>query len=222
MEKQITQDEDANLKRQARRRLIGAVALLTATVVLLPMVLDKEPAPVSQNIELRIPDKDKVAEFAPKMEQAASSVAAIASGVAAVSAVAISSVQAVSPASVQAVSQVLSSKPVAASKADSAKPEAKPAEKKSPENKPADKPVEKLHAANQHGFVVQVGAFANAEAVKHLVEKLAKQGLHPYTEKIGDKIRVRVGNYESHEAADKIKHKLEADGLPSNVVNLDQ
>ncbi len=65
MAKQITDDED-KLKRQARRRLIGAVALTTAIVVILPMVLENEPKPVGQDIELRIPDKDKVAAFVPK------------------------------------------------------------------------------------------------------------------------------------------------------------
>ena len=67
MAKQITDDED-RLKRQARRRLIGAVALTTAIVVVLPMVLDNEPKPVGQDIELRIPNKDKVGAFVPKMD----------------------------------------------------------------------------------------------------------------------------------------------------------
>ena len=68
MEKQLT-DEEIDLRRKARRRLIGAVALLIAIVVLLPMVLDNEPRLVGpQNIELRIPDKDKVGEFTPGME----------------------------------------------------------------------------------------------------------------------------------------------------------
>ncbi|MEO6422832.1 MAG: hypothetical protein ABIR84_09190, partial [Candidatus Nitrotoga sp.] len=60
-------DDEVSLKRQARRRLIGAVALVIVIVVLLPMVLDSEPKLAGQNIELRIPDKDKVGEFMPKM-----------------------------------------------------------------------------------------------------------------------------------------------------------
>ena len=62
MAKEQTNDE-LNLRRKARRRLIGAVALTLAVVVILPMVLDSEPKPVGQDIELRIPDKDKAGEF---------------------------------------------------------------------------------------------------------------------------------------------------------------
>lgn len=67
MAKQILTDEESNLKRQARRRLLGAIALTILVVVLLPMVLDSEPPVPSQDIELQIPDKDKVGEFVPKM-----------------------------------------------------------------------------------------------------------------------------------------------------------
>src|SRR3989338_11334892 len=64
MAKQLTDDE-LNLKRKARRRLIGAIALTLAVVVILPMVLDSEPRPTGQDIELRIPAPDKVGEFVP-------------------------------------------------------------------------------------------------------------------------------------------------------------
>ena len=51
-------DEELQLKRRARRRLIGAIVLVTAMVVVLPMVLDTEPGPVSQEITVRIPAAD--------------------------------------------------------------------------------------------------------------------------------------------------------------------
>jgi len=52
------------LKRRGRRRLVGAVALVLAAVIVLPMVFDPEPrgtAPVS----VRIPGEDET-PFAPK------------------------------------------------------------------------------------------------------------------------------------------------------------
>lgn len=55
-------------KKRARRRLIGAVALVLAAVVGLPMVLDSEPRPLSQDIEIRIPSREKPA--APPMAAA--------------------------------------------------------------------------------------------------------------------------------------------------------
>ena len=74
MAKQLTDDE-LNLRRKARRRLIGAVSLTLAVVVILPMVLDRVPKPTGQVIELRIPAPDKVSEFVPGV--AASEVAGV-------------------------------------------------------------------------------------------------------------------------------------------------
>jgi DedD protein len=65
MAKQLSDDEQ-NLRRKARRRLIGAFALTLGVVVILPMVLDREPKPTGQDIDLRIPAADKVGEFVPK------------------------------------------------------------------------------------------------------------------------------------------------------------
>jgi DedD protein len=48
-------------KKRARRRLIGAIALVLAAVIGLPMVLDSEPKPVADDIAIQIPSKDKSA-----------------------------------------------------------------------------------------------------------------------------------------------------------------
>ena len=58
------------LRARARRRLAGAVALVLAAVVILPMLLDSEPIPVSRNIAIRIPDR--TAPFAPSLSEPAS------------------------------------------------------------------------------------------------------------------------------------------------------
>ena len=65
MAKQINTDEEFKLKRQARHRLIGAVALMLAIVIFLPMVFDSEPGVNVGSIELRIPDKTEVSDFRP-------------------------------------------------------------------------------------------------------------------------------------------------------------
>ncbi len=46
-------------KKRARRRLIGAVALVLAVVIVLPMILDSEPKPLADDIEIQIPSRDK-------------------------------------------------------------------------------------------------------------------------------------------------------------------
>lgn len=213
MAKQIVTDEESNLKRQARRRLLGAIALTILVVVLLPMILDSEPPVPSQDIELQIPNKDKVGEFVPKMvlpplnENDAASQAA--------SAPVISPLLEVKPVA-EAMQPRIETRPVI---------EAKPrVEQKimQPDVKPKAeiKPAAKTSAIPHSGFVVQVGAFANADTAKKLQEKLHKQGFHSYTEKSGNKIRVRVGGYSTHEEADKVRRKLALQGLQTNVVNL--
>lgn len=225
MAKQILTDEESNLKRQARRRLLGAIALTILVVVLLPMVLDSEPPAPSQDIELQIPDKDKVGEFVPKMvlpplnaNEAASQAA---------SAPVIAPLLDVKPASA-VVQPMLESRP-----GIEAKPvtEAKPAIQEKPRSEPTIKPAEtkpkaeakpaaKAGSKTHSGFVLQVGAFAKADAAKKLQEKLHKQGYPSYTEKSGDKIRVRIGDYATHAEADKVRRKLEIQGMQPNVVNL--
>lgn len=46
-------------KKRARRRLVGAIALVLAVVIVLPMILDSVPKPISGDIEIQIPSKDK-------------------------------------------------------------------------------------------------------------------------------------------------------------------
>ncbi|MBC3916365.1 SPOR domain-containing protein [Undibacterium sp. CY18W] len=46
-------------KKRARRRLIGAVALALAAIIGLPMILDSDPKPLADDVNIRIPSKDK-------------------------------------------------------------------------------------------------------------------------------------------------------------------
>ncbi|MFC5474849.1 SPOR domain-containing protein [Paraherbaspirillum soli] len=51
-------------KKRARRRLVGAVALVLAVVIVLPMILDSEQKPLADDIAIQIPSRDKPAESA--------------------------------------------------------------------------------------------------------------------------------------------------------------
>ena len=170
MAKQQT-EEELNLRRKARRRLIGAIALTLAAVVILPMVLDSEPKPTGQDIELRIPAPDKAGEF--------------------VSGVAVSEVVGASPFAVSAVeaASIPAAEPIAAaSSVVQAKPDAVPGEQpavasilktdvpdkdQSAANKqPESKSTNKLGSGE--GFVAQVGAYANADTPKREARKPKK------------------------------------------------
>jgi DedD protein len=71
----------ADLRIKARRRLAGAVALVLAAVVVLPLLLDSEPTPVASNIPIRIPDRQT--PFQPNLTEPNTSVPATAGQVSA-------------------------------------------------------------------------------------------------------------------------------------------
>ena len=65
------EDNDAQLqlKKRARRRLVGAAFFVSVVAVVLPMVMDHEPRQVVQDVEIRIPGQDEK-PFAPKFAAA--------------------------------------------------------------------------------------------------------------------------------------------------------
>ena len=58
-------DPQLQLKKRARRRLVGAVAFAGLAAVVLPMVMDEEPKRPIQDVQIRIPGQDQV-PFRPK------------------------------------------------------------------------------------------------------------------------------------------------------------
>ncbi len=65
------EDNDAQLqmKKRARRRLVGAVAFVSVVAIVLPVVMDHEPRQAVQDVEIRIPGQDEK-PFAPKFAAA--------------------------------------------------------------------------------------------------------------------------------------------------------
>jgi DedD protein len=195
MAKQQTDDE-LNLRRKARRRLIGAVALTLAVVVILPMVLDNEPKSTGNNIDLSIPDQDKAGAFVPS--------------------VAIPDTKPPSSSS----AAVTGSTP-AASVPDKDKPavdQSHSGKAKSAPGKPAE--ARSTGKANVEGYVAQVGAYANAGTAKQEYKKLKHWGFNKaYTEKVGGNTRVRVGPYTDRAKAEKVAKLLENHGYHPVIVS---
>ncbi|MBA2351421.1 MAG: SPOR domain-containing protein [Burkholderiales bacterium] len=54
-------DDEIKLRKRARRRLIGAVALVLLAILVLPLVLDHEPAPLAPDVAV-IADRKSAAE----------------------------------------------------------------------------------------------------------------------------------------------------------------
>lgn len=51
-------DSQIDLKKRARRRLVGSAALALAAVIVLPMVMDHEPRQTAPDVQIRIPSQE--------------------------------------------------------------------------------------------------------------------------------------------------------------------
>jgi DedD protein len=202
-------DEELQLKRRARRRLIGAIVLVTAIVVVLPMVLDSEPKPVGREISVRIPSPDAgpfAGQIAPLPAQKGAKPA---------------------PKEPEAVAAAPEAKPAAApaQEAPPATEKAKPA-KAAPKKEPVKtkpKPKAKPAKAAEGQFVVQVVALADAGRAQQMQERIAAAGIKSYTEVVktakGDVTRVRAGPFPTREAAEKAREQLKSLGMDGNITN---
>ncbi len=209
--------EEQMMRSRARRRLIGAVALALAVVVILPMVLDSEPKVTGQDIDLRIPDPGKVGEFVPGV--AVSEVIEAATlAESAVSPVAVSVVQAEKMPVSAASGKITQVRPDVSDQAGS-QPENSQTEIKQPELKQPEiketvlKQVSKTEAKPAATYIVQVGAFSNAGTADGEAGKLKAMGFKAYTEIISGTTRVRVGPYVDRSKADEVRKLLEKHGL---------
>ncbi|HKA39301.1 MAG TPA: SPOR domain-containing protein [Burkholderiales bacterium] len=200
-------DEELQLKRRARRRLIGAIVLVTAIVVVLPMVLDSEPKPVGREISVRIPSPDAgpfAGQIAPLPAQKDGKTAAKAPE----SAPAAEGKASVAAAAPQESAPAAEAKPVqAAPRKEAAKPKPKP------KPKPAK--------AAEGQFVVQVIALADADKARQMQERIAAAGIKSYTEIVktakGDVTRVRAGPFATRDAAEKAREQLKTLGMSGNI-----
>jgi DedD protein len=188
--------------------LLGAAVLVVVAVIGFPFLFDTQPRTVSVDIAVEIPDKNKTRSPASPVEAAPSALA--------------------SPAPL-APDQGLSAKeevvaPAAATTAKSAPvaavapaaptaptPSAAPATKTDSAKVEPDKPPPAETKEGAARFVVQVGAYADADKARDVRRKLEKAGLKTYTHvaetKEGKRTRVRLGPFATREEADKAADK---------------
>jgi DedD protein len=196
-------DEEIQLKKRARHRLIGAIILVVVAVVVLPLVLDDKPPSVGEEIAIEIPDPLQNGEFTSRIVPVDPKKTAK------------SSAASPTDSTQQAVTE---EKPRAAGVEKAAAPAKKtsvaPAKSAAKQKIPA--------VASGQGFVVQLGAFSNVTNAQELHQRLKAQGIHSYSEPLktaqGDKTRVRAGPFASREEAEKALAKLKAMGVNGVVV----
>jgi DedD protein len=204
-------DEELQLKKKARRRLVGAIVLVLLVVVFVPMFLDREPRPQKQDMDIRIPpipgqpqspQPQVLPPSAPQPSAAAPPAAA-------------SDQPAAAPAESAAKDSVASSSasPVPTPVQDTSEPAPKAAK---PTGKPESAAVDpgRKDARNAEPFVIQVGAFSDPANARHLVEKLKAEKIPAYTEPVktaqGEKTRVRAGPYPTLTAAENGRSRLKS------------
>jgi len=210
-EQDTSPDPELQLKKRARRRLVGAAALALFAVIVLPMVMDREPRPLSQDIQVRIPSQDSTGLAARVLPGKSAA----------------SSMPAPEPKPKSVAEPVVEQQPAGpAAPVPSAKPVEKPA---TPEKKTetAEKPVAKMvedakPAADASGqWVVRLGAYQEAGNVKLLLAKLKGIGVPAYTEKFdspqGPRTRVRAGPFASQDAAEKARSRIKIIGVDGSV-----
>lgn len=198
---------EIELKRRGRRRLIGAATIGLLGVVFLPMIFDGEPKRNAadadlkkQEISIQVPAKDGLTPLrAPSATPMPATPAPIV----------VEPVKMPPPEVAKVVTEANVPKP------PSVTPPAK-AEKTASSVKPA--------TTEKTGFVVQLGAFVDAEKTRQAVAMMKDAKLPVYTEtiavKVGTATRVRVGPFASREKADSALAQIKLAGSDGKIVPL--
>ena len=229
------------LRRRARRRLVGAVVLALAVAVIVPMLLETDQKPLGEDVSVKIPPIDD-GKFMNRLNQGAAKDAAPAGDAAKAPATA-AQAPAAAPERTSKYDTHLpdapsagalpAAAPTVAVPTPEAKPSAAPAAARAPES-PQPGPAEtakpataatSVHAsvakassvAPAHdGFAVQLAAFADDKGANALAGRLKRAGYAAYTEPLktskGTLWRVRVGPYASRDAAVAARDKLKSEG----------
>lgn len=215
----LPNDQELNLKKRARRRLVGAVALVLLMVIVLPMILQDRAALAPQDaIKITMPEISKaVVDAATVSPTEAAQVPEVSVVKDELLNANDASIAMVDDKKVSNVKNEAEPKSVE-SKKSVVKPE------KQAEEKLRDSPVEaKVQQKVDSSFAIQIGVYSDAANVKQLQAKLKEAGYMSRTEKIstskGEKIRLRAGNYSSRQDAADALTKLKDVGLSGMVIS---
>ena len=200
------------LQRRARRRLVGAIALVVFIVIALPIVLDKEPSPIGQDLVVQIPSQDagRIRTLTPPAPGAVTPLGAGETGKTA-------SVKAEPPPVAPEAGPPKIGQPAVEGKAALTPSDATRAGKGEVDDTRA-----KALPESKEAWVVPLGSFSSEKNVKQLQAKLAAAKIKNYTETVkganGEQTRVRAGPYGTESAAEKASERLRAMGLRPGTV----
>jgi DedD protein len=233
-------DEEVQLRKRARRRLVGAVALVILIVALAPLILDRAPKSSTQHIDVQMPaaggasgDASTVggtssagAMQAPGGDGAAGMQAAAEPPAAVQGAGATPAASARGPGSEPSAATASPAQALpAATPSNQGPPPVVPAPNEGPPAAPPP-PETPAHTgepahASAEGYVVPIIATVSVDKARALKQKLQKAKLPAYLEKTpdGGKTRVRVGPFKHKDAAERARQRLTKLGFdPGKVV----
>lgn len=219
-------DQEKQFRKRARRRLVGAVALVLLMVTVLPMLLDdrSDQAP-RPDVAISIPSQDG-GDFSSKIVPAPPTAVA---PVVALPAPADSTVQLPPPPAEPTVLAVEEVKPEAQpqpapeARVEKAEPAAKPTKKIEPKPKAEPASVEKnIEASKSESVSIQIGVFSDSDKVTQIKSKMASLGLkcgtEPLNTKTGVKVRMRCGPYAAKAEAERAQEALKAAGFNNSIL----
>lgn len=204
--------EEMDLRRRARRRLVGAIALALVAIVVLPMLFSPEPKPLGPDVDIRIPD-----QATPFKTSETSPVAAEPEPDASEPAPARPEAPPVAPTAPQAPAASPPLSPAPAVKSAAPRPAPTPAEPKTPAaSKPAtaaktDAPAAEAFAAR--GYYLQLGAFGSESNARQLAEQARAAGFNVFVQQVGGQVRVRMGPYSERQQALEVQKRLREKGF---------
>ena len=221
MQKDAPSDQELTLKKRARRRLVGAVALVLLMVIVLPMILkDRANTQPSDEITITLSNQKPASNPTPEVSDFDSNVIPTEANPQDKQSAADDSANQTSEA--QQTSMVDLPDPEA--EVSKPKQENQKADvKKIEENKAEQNKTEPNKSSTGSKFYVQIGVFSDEANVKQLQAKLSDLGYKSQTEKIdttkGKKIRLRTQLLgERNEAAIALQNIKDA-GLTGMVVS---
>lgn len=207
----------------ARRRLVGALVLLLGGVVGFPLLFETQPRPLPADLPILVPEGTPARANNPAPARPLPAPPADAGAEPVVTA-------SPPPAVVDEAPKPVAAPAPTPAQAPESTPPAKPAVASPPAPKPAvvaapPKPApEPPPAAGAGRFVVQVGAYNEAERLKAARQRVEKLGFKSYTQDVdtatGKRTRVRVGPFASRQEAEAAAGKLKAAGMQANILSL--
>lgn len=205
----------AEHKRRARWRLFGAILIAGSVAAITPFLLEEQARPLSQDLLIEIPSRNskftKIESLKPQDPAAQESASSV------TSATPVTPQGPATPATPQG--------PVAIAKSETTKEApAKDLPAKQTPAKQTPKKEASPTAAKTKGFMVQVGAYSKPESAASTKKRMESGGHRVVTETIkaadgSDRHRVRIGPFETREAAEQVRDRAKAQGYDAIVVS---